>query len=300
MPAPRILIIANPIAGGHRGSKVSPLLREALVERGAAAEIAYTAASGDAERRAAAMGPGEFDAVVAVGGDGTLNEVVNGLSDLTTPLTVLPMGTGNVLARALHLPRQPAQLADMLLDGAVCRAAVGMANGRRFLQFCSAGLDARMVARLEAAGSRTLGRRKWLGPILHTIRHWPTERVSFTTAEGEQHRDLGSVLVTRIDNYATILKLPGEIAIDDGVLHVFGFPQRTRFQFARATLRALFRRLRPGRDVVHCATRGLRIEGEGGPWQLDGDVGGRLPLDITVLPTPAHLLVPRRDPATPR
>lgn len=300
----RFLIIANPIAGGGRGAGAAERLRDALEGAGAEAELYLTTKGGDGSERASAITPGEFFGVVSVGGDGTLNEVLNGLPDPGIRLGLLAMGTSNVLAMELALPRQPERLADVLLAGHTQTAAVGLVRDRRFLLFVSSGLDSSVVQRVTEVRKGTLGKLKYIPPILHVVLRWPVRNLSVTTGDGVTHDGLSTVIVTRVANYAGILTLPGSIHIGDGKLHVVGFRQRSRWQYLRASLRALFGRLREDVDALCIATTDrVRIDGDVEPWQIDGDLGvdgdrgadGLTgPLDIRLHPQPAHLFVPPR------
>src|SRR5688572_7935020 len=128
----RFLLIANPISGGGAGRVRAPLLAAALQARGCAADVHLTAAPGDACARARAAAGEPFDALVALGGDGTVNEVLNGMTDPTRPLGVLPIGTANVLACELGLPRKVDAAADVLAAGRCRELAIGRCGERRF------------------------------------------------------------------------------------------------------------------------------------------------------------------------
>jgi diacylglycerol kinase family enzyme len=290
----RFLILANPIAGGGRARQQAPQLQEELQKRGCAAEVYFSGAAGDIGRRAAQVGSGDFDAIVSVGGDGTLNEVLNGLPDPTLPLCPMAMGTANVLSLELRLPRQPEPLAEILAAGRTLEAAIGLCKRptdrepRRFLLFASAGMDASIVQRLEQVRTGTLGKLAWTRPILHTKR-----------------TDVTTVVVTRVHTYGGILKLPGPIDITDGHLHVLLFRQRTRWQYLCAMLRALAGRLRIDEDVEFVPAKELEIRQDPiqqgqtpAPYQVDGDLGGEVtpdrPLRISLFPEAARLFA---DPA---
>ena len=209
----RFLIIANPIAGGGRGAGAAERLRDALEGACAEAELYLTTKGGDGSERASAITPGEFFGVVSVGGDGTLNEVLNGLPDPGIPLGMLAMGTSNVLAMELDLPRKPERLADVLLAGHTQTAAVGLCRGRRFLLFVSSGLDSSVVQLVTEARTGTLGKLNYILPLLRVMRRWPLRSFSVTTGDGITHDGLSTVIVTRVANYAGVLKLPGSIHI---------------------------------------------------------------------------------------
>ena len=231
----RFLILANPIAGGGRSKQLAPLLAAELQKRGGSAEVYFSNAAGDLGRRAAKVVPNDFDAIVSVGGDGTLNEILNGLPDPTVPLCPMALGTANVLALELGLPRRPQQLAEILAGGRTLRAAIGLCSrapdteAQRFLLFVSTGMDASIVERLEQVRTGTLGKLGWVRPILETTWRWPLRQ--FTVRVGEREfTGVTSALATRVRNYAGVLKLLKSIDITDGQLHVLLFRQRSRWQ----------------------------------------------------------------------
>ena len=288
----RFLIIANPISGGGRGAASATQLREALLQLDLDADCFFTRESGDARQRAEDAAADDFSGIICVGGDGTVNEVLNGMRDMTIPLTTLAMGTANVLARVLGLPREPAALARVVANGRTMPAAVGLANGRKFLLFASCGLDASIVRRVEEVRRGRLGMIRWIPSILHVIRRWPVRRLAFTTAKGITHEDLSTVLVTRVGIYGGILHLPGKIELGDGELHVLGFRQRSRLQYLRAVIRSLCGRLRENVDVICTTTAALRISGDEAPWQIDGDLGGSGSVDVRLDEGEARLFIP--------
>ena len=168
-PPRRVLLIANPISGGGRGRDLAPRLAEALRACGVEAEVYLTRASGDAAARAAAAGPEPWDGLVALGGDGTVNEVLNGMPDPSRPLGVLPVGTANVLALELALPRDVDAAAAVIAGGHLHELAIGLCGARRFLLFVGVGIDGAIVKRVSERRTGTLGKHKWIGPLLHTV-----------------------------------------------------------------------------------------------------------------------------------
>lgn len=293
LPARRILLIANPISGGGKGRRLAPELAAALQAHGFATEVYLTRAAGDATARARAAGAEPWHALVAIGGDGTVNEVLNGMPDPSRPLAVLPVGTANVLAMELKLPRTPRALAELLARDERRELAIGRCGERRFLLFCGVGVDGAVVERLSQVRTGTLGKHKWLGPILHTTRHWPQFTLQATFADGEVLDGLSSVLVTRVRNYGGVLRLCREVDVDSGQLHVHCFRMRSRTAWLWQGLRGVFGRMRAGRSLAMRTTTSVRIEGEA-PFQIDGDFGGRSPIDCVVLAERAVLFAPPR------
>jgi diacylglycerol kinase family enzyme len=148
----RMLVIVNPYA-----TTVSDRLKNLVVY---ALEGRYdvTAVSTEARAHAIEIGrearDGGYDIVVAFGGDGTLNEVANGLAGTSVPVSVLPGGSTNVVCRTLGIPNDVVDAAEHLLgladDFAPRRIDLGVVNARRFVFACGAGLDAAVVQRVDA------------------------------------------------------------------------------------------------------------------------------------------------------
>lgn len=290
-PPRRLLVLANPISGGGRSRILVPRLCAALAARGVHAEAYFTTAAGDALARARSAGSEAWDGLVAVGGDGTVNEVLNGMPDPTRPLGVLPVGTANVLAMELRLPRTPEAAAAAMATGHCRELAIGECAGRRFLLFCGVGVDGAVVQRLSQVRKGTLGKRKWAGPILHTTRHWPRFSLRATFADGTSLDGLSSVLVTRVRNYGGVMQLTPGISVDDGLLHVLCFRMRGRLAWIWQGARALCGRLRPGPHLDVRTTTAVRIDGDA-PYQLDGDHAGTAPVHVALLRERARILAP--------
>jgi diacylglycerol kinase family enzyme len=146
------LLIVNPFASGvdeHRLAAVQGALP-------AGTETRLTTAAGEATEIAGAVG--DVDAIYVLGGDGTYNEVLNGVR-VDVPLGFLPGGGTSVLPRALGLPRDPVKAAKRVAGGRVRRVALGRVNGRRFGFNAGLGLDAELVRRVDALGRSPDGRR---------------------------------------------------------------------------------------------------------------------------------------------
>jgi diacylglycerol kinase family enzyme len=182
----RALLVVNPAA-----TTTSPQMRDvisAALASHCTLEVAGTGGRGDATTLAAQAADDGVDLVVALGGDGTINEVVNGLMHawphtLPPALAILPGGHTNVLARSLGLPRDPvaatSRLLHALATGSRRRIGLGQADERWFTFCAGLGIDAAVVARIERA--RAAGHR------VHTRRYVAAALAEFTT--GVWHRD---------------------------------------------------------------------------------------------------------------
>jgi diacylglycerol kinase family enzyme len=147
----RILVV-NPFASGvdeHRLAAVRAALPSAT-------ETVLTTAAGEATE--IARNAGDVEAIYVFGGDGTFNEVLNGV-ERDVPLGFVPGGGTSVLPRALGLPRDPGRAAQQIANGRTRRIGLGRVNGRRFGFNAGIGLDAELVRKVDELGRRPDGRR---------------------------------------------------------------------------------------------------------------------------------------------
>ncbi len=155
-------LIVNPVSGADRGSGYLPLLQDRLAGVFGAVEVALTEAEGDGERAARRAAERGARTIVVAGGDGTLNEVLNGVAgagalDRVT-FGLVPMGTGNDFAGMLGLPDDPAAALERLAAGTERRVDVGMVNDRAFLNASAGGFLAEVSEALTPGMKTVAGR----------------------------------------------------------------------------------------------------------------------------------------------
>jgi YegS/Rv2252/BmrU family lipid kinase len=286
----RALLVVNPISGRGRGLAAAEELARGLVRRGCAAEILRTGGRGDAPRLLRAAGPA--DLVVAVGGDGTLSEVFQGLADPRTPVGLLPCGTGNVLARELGLPRRVPGALEVLLAGRRQEIDVARAGERLAHLVVGVGFDALVIAELEARRKGPITQGVYLGAVVRALRRYRpvplTVRVDGELLEGTA----GAVWVANAGRYAGLLSLAPEARIDDGWLEVYLFPTGRVVELYSSFARGLVSHLPGGKVRMRRARRVRVASAEPVPYQVDGDLAGTTPLEIELLPGRFTLLVP--------
>jgi diacylglycerol kinase family enzyme len=236
--------------------------------------------------------------LVAAGGDGTVGDLLNRYPDV--PMTVLPLGTENLLARYLGIPCDGRKLAETIARGLTRRLDVGVLNGRRFLMMVSAGFDADVIHRTHARRAGNIHRWNYIQPILETLRtyRYPELRVT-VNAQGppgqEPETSLSGRLavVANLPEYALGLPIAASAAGDDGLLDLRLFERPSAFQMVRYLYKVLRRQHEELSDVRVSRVRSVRIESEVPvPVQCDGDPGGWTPAEISLLPGALTLLIP--------
>jgi diacylglycerol kinase family enzyme len=237
-------------------------------------------------------------AVVAAGGDGTVAELVN-RSHADTPIAILPMGTENLLAKYLHLQVTPEELCKAIVQGATVRLDAGCAQRRVFLLMAGCGFDAEVVRRLHQRRTGHIRHWSYIKPIFAALRsyQYPPLRVQCETGTGSGATEPHSfvvrwLFVVNLPRYAGGLRLAPQAVGTDGLLDVCGFERGSLWHLLRY-LSGVFRgRHLSFADCRYLQTTRLRVESdEEVHYQLDGDPGGKLPVEISVLPERVRLIV---------
>jgi YegS/Rv2252/BmrU family lipid kinase len=292
----RLLVIHNPTAGQRRAAFLAATLGQ-LSAAGCTVEVVATSGPGDATARARAARErrGVIDAVVAAGGDGTINEVANGLLGGELPLAILPLGTANVLAAEIGLAVRPDRVADAIARGRprpVRVARLRSPSGERhLLLMAGAGFDAHVVRGVDPRLKRLAGKFAY---VIEAARQmgtfgFPAYRV---TVDGVAF-EAASVIVSKGRLYGGPHVLAPHARLDAPSLEVCLFGGRRRLDVLRYGAALGLGRLDRLADVRIITGRRIEIDGPlGDPVQGDGDLVATLPVRIDVADAALPLIGP--------
>lgn len=298
----KCLLIVNPVAGQGRPDQVQAEMEAALGPL-LAAQVT-TQGSGDALKAARQAGAsGQFDALLVAGGDGTVNEAINGLllagggvaSPL--PLGLLPMGTQNVLAHELGLRGGDLEtLAGVVRGGHTRRIDVGCAGGRYFALMAGFGFDAAVVGDVQHAFKSLLGPAAYAFATLGTLAKYRSTSVRLQIDDAEVSAEAFLIVVANAASYAyRQIKLAPFASLDDGWLDVCVFerPLSDRVGFATQIMAVLAKRHLRDPRVRYYRARHVGIESDPPiTGQLDGDRFQQTPISIDVVPRALPIFVP--------
>ena len=283
-------VIYNPVAGPKVVGKIDRI-RAVLTRRGVPHEIVKTVKPGHAMRLAQEAALEGRSAVVAVGGDGTINEVANGIAGSATRLCVVPHGTGNVFAREARLPPTVEGCVELLFNGKTADIPLARAGDRYFVLMASAGFDAGVVERMTQRGKNAIGLGAYvLVGLRHLVRYQPTLWMEFP---GKERIEAQAVLVCRGKRYGGVKMVPdGNLAVPS--FRVVALLARGRWAIARFALAALCGKAASSPAVlVREAATVLVRSGIPSAAQVDGDYLGPLPVRFEMTQTVLHVVVPR-------
>jgi len=282
----RICIIINPAARGAK-ARVDRLRR---LNRGVV--IRTTAGPGDAEAHAERAVEQGYGTIVAAGGDGTVNEVVNGIGLAPVALGILPLGTVNVFAMELGIPF-PLDAAWKVIRGGKIRAIdLASANGHYFVQMAGVGLDAQIVQRNNRSVKSVLGPLSYLLTTAQVAAEKPPRlRVS---CHGKVVAEGSFVLVGNGRLYGGPFALFSEADLQDGMLDVCVFKSTSHVALIRYFRGAIFGGLSKFSDVHYFKARTLVVEADREvPLEADGECIGHSPVKFSVRHRKLRVLVPR-------
>jgi diacylglycerol kinase (ATP) len=303
--AEHVLVAYNPMAGARSASSEVEELVRVLLAKGFQAE-AITDLGRLSDRVSELLDAGTLRALVGAGGDGTAAELIN-RTPAGVPFVLMPGGTENLLSKYLEQSRGVQPVVEIIERGLVVQLDAGHATGgmfgagRYFLLMASCGIDADVVQRVHANRDGHIRHFSYFKPIWHSIRNYeyPEIRVYFRNARSKDAPDQWQLVrarwafVTNLPRYARGLKFsPGAVGTDglfdlctfrkgslmNGLMYLGGVAVGQHEKFA-------------GCEIVKATHIRLESDEEDVPIQLDGDPGGHLPMEMSVVPGRLSLLV---------
>jgi diacylglycerol kinase (ATP) len=257
------------------------------------AELTPTEAAGHATELARDAVAAGADLILVLGGDGTINEVANGMIPSYVPLGVLPGGTANVLANELGLGNSLERAVGRLgrcverriAVGALCH---GSGEARHFLMMCGVGLDATIVTKVNPELKARAGKLAYwaagLGQFFQTVGQFHAEA-------GAEHRHCGFVLVSRVRNYGGNLEIASGASLLSDDFEVVLFDGSNPLRYAAYMTAVTLRQVKSLPGVRTVRARRVAFSGDA-HLQIDGEYGGRIPATLEMLPNALTLLAP--------
>jgi YegS/Rv2252/BmrU family lipid kinase len=290
----KALVILREGKGDHAAVKAT--LRREFKAAGISYEIREAKKKKQAEKIARRHAK-EFDLVIAGGGDGTVSRVSSGLRGTSIPLAIIPMGTGNMVARELGIPVD-IDKAVALITGEYRKKKIDAMKIGKHLYVLNAGIgiNAQVVARTNKKNKRLLGRLAYVTNIMQILRFRPRS-VDIKLDGKEHHYRAVDVAVSNCGAVAKAVYPPGpEIRPDDGRIDVWVLGMESALDYARYLVGILFGRRRKARYLS--ARESVEISS---PFplaaQADGNIIGTTPLHVEVRRKALTIIVPPAQPA---
>jgi diacylglycerol kinase (ATP) len=297
--AKRAALIYNPVARGLlRRRHLLQRSTGLLSRRGIQATLIETRGPGTASEQARQAIDAGCELIIAAGGDGTINEVANGMLYANVPLAILPGGTANVLAREMRIPIDLERAAAQVPNLQPCRISVGTAriNGaapRCFLCMAGAGLDAEIVSRIHPGLKMRAGKLAYYAHGL--VQVFRPLREFAVVVDGIEHR-ASFALISRVRNYGGDLEIACGASLLRDDFQVVLFRGTESVRYLRYLLGVALKRVESMRGCTVVRGQSVICEQPTGAdrvyVQVDGELAGLLPASAGILPDALTLLMP--------
>lgn len=289
-----IVIIGNPISSGGNTGKRMEQLQGILEARGHRVESYLTRFAGDGKNMIASLSE-KKDRVVVVGGDGTFNEIINGLPDHSmVPLLHFPTGNANLLGKDLALPQKEEKVADLVEKGSIIMADVGVMNGLKFIMVAGVGFDARVTEEVKKIRKGKVSNLTYVAPFFRALFSSSGATYRVTVDDNPVVYEGKAVIIGNVRNYAGICEIAYKAGVTTGVLDVVVLPKESILSLAKYLFFAKFLKIDMLKDVTYLKGQKILIQSDIPiPVELDGDfVDRHQAVDIGLIPASVPLIVP--------
>ena len=292
MPKKRILFIVNPISGNKAKQNFPDRVARCLDSADFDYEIVFTAHAGHATELAEEA-VGRYDIVAAVGGDGTINEVARSLIGTETALAVIPYGSGNGLARSLHLPLRTDKAITLLQNSEIQRIDTATINGTPYISVAGIGLDAQTAYDFSRDPRR--GFLPYSQYALANYLHFKEERYTLIF-DGQTTLECSPLLITfaNANQFGYHAIIAPQASLQDGLIDTCILNRPTLLQAPDTALKMMAGRLDHSRYFTEIKAQHTQVKrSQEGVVNIDGEpVMMPATLDIRIVPESLRILIP--------
>ncbi len=318
MNSENIIIIGNPIAGGGSAKKIRKA-SDILKSKGFNVELLFTEKKGDAELFAKEAAGKPSTLIVAAGGDGTYNEVANGLIRSNTPMAILPVGTTSVLARELKMPSQISRAVDFIINGKEQVVHPGLITfsdkasyKRFFLLMAGIGFDGEAVFGVNESIKRHTGKGGYILSGFNVLLRYNPQPITIIAYDAEIIKKSGTKNIhhkqdeylihnsVSLTGYAAVIgkaacyggdfKITPDARLTDPTFYIFVAHGKSRASIVNYFAGIAVRTHLKYNDISYLKAAKVDVWG-GSKVQIDGDYAGTAPVKIEVVPDALKLIV---------
>ncbi|QGQ94152.1 diacylglycerol kinase [Paenibacillus psychroresistens] len=292
--AKRARLIYNPSSGREEMKKKLPDILQRLERGGLETSTHATIGEGDATLAAADAVERGFDVIIAAGGDGTLNEVVNGMAEKShRPLLgIMPLGTTNDFARALSIPRRWEAACDIIIEQYARPIDVGKVNQRYFINIAGGGSMTELTYEVPSKMKTMIGQLAYYMKGLEKLPRLRPIEVYIKSPEMDLHEQVMLFIIANSNSVGGFEKLAPEASLDDGLFDVFILKKCNLVEFIRVASAALRGEHINDPNMIYFKTNSIQVTSpDYVQINLDGEFGGTLPCMFSMLPSHINIIV---------
>ncbi len=290
----KVRIIVNPISGKGRSRVLAEELATEVASCGLDVETVFTQAKGEAMEAAAETGE-DYAAVCAVGGDGTMNEVLNGIADRDIPLAIMPAGLSNVVAVELGIPADACAVANAIAQENTIEIDLCIASGRYFIGMGGAGWDAHIVHSIAQSRKTPLGFPGYVLPIARSLVSYSFPNITVTLDGARVSEKAGMVIVDNVKQYGGPFKVTNRADFTDNLLDVYLVHRASHIEMLKLFAGVLWGDHTRHGNAKYLRGKKLELASRGQvPVHIDGEACGHLPKTFETTGKKKRVVVPKQ------
>jgi YegS/Rv2252/BmrU family lipid kinase len=288
-------LIVNPVAGGGRGEEILPKVIKSLKKEGVEVDVYISKMQGDAIK-AAGEAARNYELVIVNGGDGTVNEVINGIIGSNTTLGIIPSGSINLFAREVGIPLNPLRACELIGKGEVKKIDLGKAGARYFLMMAGVGFDAHVIKEVEPSLKEIFGVAAFSIPLIKALLNYKPTKMSIQMDEELIRRKGYFVIISNISSYIPSLKVAPSARFDDGYLDVCILKQKGAIELLRCFVSFLLGKHKSFSDVEFFKVKRVAVSSENPVLvHTDCELIGTTPMDFSIVPKALSIILPKKE-----
>lgn len=283
------MIIINPTAGKETAASYEEKVKEELELIYNSVLVKHTEGEGDAAKFAREGCEEKVDLVVCLGGDGTVNETVNGLASFENPplLGIIPLGTVNNLAKALNIPVEPESSIELLKSENYKKIDVGLVNGKYFTNTLGIGPAATAIYDVDIEEKTKFGPLAYVMAVGKEILKDDIFPVRLEMDQETWEGEIAVIIIALLDSVGGLKSVLEDVEIGDGKMHIFAIKSLNVSKLIGLTPSLVFGSITDSKNVEYFQTNKLKLDTlDNNKYKsnIDGDEGPKLPLEIRILP----------------
>lgn len=292
----KIYVIINPVSGTSSKQNLPRIIAAALDQHLFDVHIFITGYAGHGSEIAAQAIGDKVDYVIAVGGDGTVNEVARTLVGSDIILGIIPMGSGNGLGRELNIPTDAKKALAVIMEENVVNIDYGKANGHIFFCTCGVGFDA--VVAEKVSGKKSRGSLMYFKNMLETFIQQKPETYEIICPEGTIKDKAFVVTCANASQYGYNAHIAPHADIQDGLMNIAILKPLSILEVPQTTLQLFTRNIDDNKKMIELLTKEATIIREKeGVMHIDGDpIQMGREINVKIIPKGLKVLVPKNPP----
>lgn len=286
----KLLIILNPIAGKGISKEILHKILGFFRDRGYVVDFCETKRRDDARKTVECLSDDNCK-IIVIGGDGTFNEVLNGLRNWKVKLGIIPTGTANVLAKELKIPFDITNACEVIAQENELQLDLGKNEKGYFALLGGVGLDAMVVKSLSSRRCGNISYLSYAIPIINSLLNYKYPRLSVEVDGKLIENNAGLVFVGNTKSYAGPIEVTSYAKVNDGAFDVCIVKMKNRLSILKYIWKAFIRTLPESKDVRYTTGKIVSVTSDlNVPYQIDGEFAGYVPTMFEIVPRTVPVL----------